>query len=77
MLSLARRANPSLPTVLCPQSVSMFWPSDQIGPYTLTCELGSGTFGVVWLAERRAAITTTKVALKHLAGARGAGDDPA
>src|SRR5207244_12504617 len=37
---------------------------DQIGPYTLITKLGRGTFGVVWLAERRSRITTTKVALK-------------
>jgi serine/threonine protein kinase len=37
---------------------------DKIGPYTLTSKLGNGAFGVVWLAERRTAITTTKAALK-------------
>jgi len=37
---------------------------DSIGPYTLTNKLGQGAFGAVWLAERRTAITTTKVALK-------------
>jgi serine/threonine protein kinase len=37
---------------------------DSIGPYTLTNKLGQGGFGAVWLAERRTAITTTKVALK-------------
>src|SRR5215813_310986 len=38
---------------------------ESIGPYTLITKLGSGGFGVVWLAERRTAITTTKVALKY------------
>jgi serine/threonine protein kinase len=38
--------------------------SDQIGPYTLVSKLGRGAFGVVWLAEKRTAITTTKVAIK-------------
>jgi serine/threonine protein kinase len=38
--------------------------SDQIGPYTLLTKLGRGAFGIVWLAERRSRITTTKVALK-------------
>jgi serine/threonine protein kinase len=37
---------------------------DKLGPYTLVSKLGRGAFGVVWLAERRTAITTTKAALK-------------
>jgi serine/threonine-protein kinase len=37
---------------------------DKIGPYTLVREIGRGSFGVVWLAERRTAITTKRVALK-------------
>jgi hypothetical protein len=39
-------------------------PEDKIGPYTLVKKLGRGAFGVVWLAERRGLILTTKVALK-------------
>jgi serine/threonine protein kinase len=39
-------------------------PNDKIGPYTLISKLGRGAFGVVWLAEKRTAITTTKVAIK-------------
>jgi serine/threonine protein kinase len=39
-------------------------PGEQIGPYTLISKLGRGAFGVVWLAEKRTAITTTKVAIK-------------
>ena len=42
----------------------MFRAGEKIGPYTLISKLGRGAFGVVWLAERRTAITTTKVALK-------------
>ena len=42
----------------------MFRAGDQIGPYVLVSKLGRGAFGVVWLAERRTTITTTKVALK-------------
>jgi eukaryotic-like serine/threonine-protein kinase len=38
--------------------------NDQIGPYTLIKQLGKGAFGVVWLADRRTAIATTKVAIK-------------
>jgi WD40 repeat protein/serine/threonine protein kinase len=42
----------------------MFRKGDQIGPYTLLDKLGRGGFGVVWLAEKRAALVVTKVALK-------------
>ncbi|MCA1557643.1 MAG: serine/threonine protein kinase, partial [Acidobacteria bacterium] len=38
--------------------------NDIIGPYTLISKLGRGAFGVVWLAEKRTAITTTRVAIK-------------
>jgi serine/threonine protein kinase len=38
--------------------------NDRIGPYILISKLGRGAFGVVWLAEKRTAITTTKVAIK-------------
>ena len=42
----------------------MFQPGDSIGPYTLVREIGRGSFGVVWLAEKRTAITTTHFAIK-------------
>jgi serine/threonine protein kinase len=42
----------------------MHQPNDRIGPYVLVKKLGAGAFGVVWLAERRTAITTTQFALK-------------
>lgn len=42
----------------------MFRAGDQIGPYLLISKIGRGNFGVVWLAERRTTITTTRVALK-------------
>ncbi|MDX6695624.1 MAG: hypothetical protein QOF02_3227 [Blastocatellia bacterium] len=35
-----------------------------LGPYRLISELGSGAFGVVWLAEKQTALATTRVALK-------------
>ena len=42
----------------------MFQRGDKLGPYVLKDKLGNGSFGVVWLAERTTAITTTLVALK-------------
>ena len=40
--------------------------NDRIGPYTLIRQLGRGAYGVVWLAERRTTLATTKVAIKLL-----------
>lgn len=42
----------------------MFQIGQQIGPYTLVKQLGQGTFGLVWLAEKKTLIATTQVALK-------------
>src|SRR4051812_28900575 len=42
----------------------MAQPQTQIGSYTLIRQIGRGGFGVVWLAEKRTAITTTSFALK-------------
>ena len=42
----------------------MAQPQSKVGSYTLISKLGSGGFGVVWLAEKRTAITTTRFALK-------------
>ena len=42
----------------------MLKPDGKIGPYTLIRRLGKGAYGVVWLAEKRTAIATTKVAIK-------------
>lgn len=42
----------------------MFKAGDTIGPYTPINKLGRGAFGVVWLAERRTQITTTRTAIK-------------
>src|SRR3979409_931892 len=36
----------------------------KLGPYTLVSKIGRGDFGVVWLAERRSSIATTRLALK-------------
>src|SRR5262245_9555558 len=41
-------------------------PNDTIGPYTLVRQLGRGACGAVWLAERRTALATTRVAIKLL-----------
>src|SRR6185503_3644599 len=42
----------------------MYRSGDTIGPYTLVKPIGIGSFAIVWLAERRGSIVTTKVALK-------------
>jgi len=39
-------------------------PGDQVGPYSLVRELGSGGMGAVWLAERSDGLITRPVALK-------------
>jgi serine/threonine protein kinase len=46
----------------------MFAAQQQFGPYVLVRELGRGTFGVVWLAERRSRLVTTECALKFPVG---------
>jgi len=42
----------------------MAHPDEMIGPYTLVRKIGQGSFGVVWLAEKRTLIATTCFALK-------------
>ncbi|HEY2847426.1 MAG TPA: protein kinase [Pyrinomonadaceae bacterium] len=42
----------------------MFKPDVMIGPYKLIRRIGKGSFGVVWLAEKRSALATTSVAIK-------------
>jgi formylglycine-generating enzyme required for sulfatase activity/tRNA A-37 threonylcarbamoyl transferase component Bud32 len=42
----------------------MFQPNDKIGDYTLIKFLGEGTFGEVWLAEKKTRVLTSRVALK-------------
>src|SRR5947209_16716100 len=42
----------------------MSQPETRIGPYILVSKIGEGQFGVVWLAERRTQITTTRYAIK-------------
>lgn len=37
---------------------------DQLGPYRLVYKLGRGSFGTVWLAERKTSVAQTTVAVK-------------
>lgn len=39
-------------------------PTRKLGPYRLITKIGHGAFGVVWLAEKKTAIATTRCALK-------------
>jgi serine/threonine protein kinase len=42
----------------------MYKPGDRIGPFTLIRKIGKGSFGIVWLAEKRTSIITREFALK-------------
>jgi eukaryotic-like serine/threonine-protein kinase len=42
----------------------MFHPNDKVGPYILIKKLGRGSFGEVWLGEKRTKYATTQYALK-------------
>jgi serine/threonine protein kinase len=39
-------------------------PTRKLGPYTLIRKIGRGAFGVVWLAEKKSSIASTRFALK-------------
>ena len=39
-------------------------PVRKLGPYTLVSKIGRGAFGIVWLAEKKSSIATTRFALK-------------
>lgn len=51
-------------TSTAPHMAKELRPNTRIGPYVLVKRLGSGTFGSVWLGERRTSFATTLFALK-------------
>lgn len=58
--------SPDSPSTTAPtgQLRGLFQPGDRLGPYTLVERIGQGNFSLIWLAERRGFLATTRVALK-------------